>query len=131
MQSLADEAPVYVLEGEEKAYNTSKNDYNSINVQEVFDQLLTHPTIASKHYLYEQYDQQVGANTIIKPGLQSSVVRVEGTQKRLLLPLMAKHVMSLINHMKVENGSGRSLSQFNCCWCHATCNDRLLKLWFS
>jgi phosphoribosylformylglycinamidine (FGAM) synthase-like enzyme len=43
--------------------------------------LLIHPTIASKHYLYEQYDQQVGANTIIKPGLQSSVVRVEGTNK--------------------------------------------------
>ena len=31
--------------------------------------------------MYEQYDQQVGANTIIKPGLQSSVVRVEGTNK--------------------------------------------------
>jgi phosphoribosylformylglycinamidine (FGAM) synthase-like enzyme len=41
------------------------------------------PTIASKHYLYEQYDQQVGANTIIKPGLQSSVVRVEGTNKAI------------------------------------------------
>ena len=41
---------------------------------------LRHPTIASKHYLYDQYDQQVGANTIIKPGLQASVVRVEGTK---------------------------------------------------
>ena len=38
----------------------------------------------SKHYLYEQYDQQVGANTIIKPGLQSSVVRVEGTNKAVV-----------------------------------------------
>ena len=28
-------------------------------------------------------DQQVGANTIIKPGLQSSVVRVEGTNKAI------------------------------------------------
>ncbi|MDU3186001.1 MAG: phosphoribosylformylglycinamidine synthase subunit PurL, partial [Staphylococcus epidermidis] len=45
--------------------------------------LLQHPTIASKHHLYEQYDQQVGANTIIKPGLQASVVRVEGTQKAI------------------------------------------------
>ena len=81
VQSLADEAPVYVLEGEVKEYNTSKNDYSSINVEETFKKLLIHPTIASKHYLYEQYDQQVGANTIIKPGLQSSVVRVEGTNK--------------------------------------------------
>lgn len=81
VQSLADEAPVYVLEGEVKEYNTSKNDYSSINVEETFKKLLIHPTIASKRYLYEQYDQQVGANTIIKPGLQSSVVRVEGTNK--------------------------------------------------
>lgn len=81
VDALADEAPVYILEGEEKEYNTSKNDYSEINVQDVFKKLLKHPTIASKHYLYEQYDQQVGANTIIKPGLQSSVVRVEGTNK--------------------------------------------------
>ncbi|PTE69822.1 phosphoribosylformylglycinamidine synthase subunit PurL [Staphylococcus devriesei] len=83
VQSLADEAPVYVLEGEDKEYNTSKNDYSTIDVQDVFEKLLVHPTIASKHYLYEQYDQQVGANTIIKPGLQSSVVRVEGTNKAI------------------------------------------------
>lgn len=83
VDALADEAPVYILEGEEKAYNTSKNDYSEINVQDVFKKLLKHPTIASKHYLYEQYDQQVGANTIIKPGLQSSVVRVEGTNKAI------------------------------------------------
>ena len=83
VDALADEAPVYILEGEEKEYNTSKNDYSEINVQDVFKELLKHPTIASKHYLYEQYDQQVGANTIIKPGLQSSVVRVEGTNKAI------------------------------------------------
>lgn len=83
VDALADEAPVYILEGEEKEYNTSKNDYSEINVQDVFKKLLKHPTIASKHYLYEQYDQQVSANTIIKPGLQSSVVRVEGTNKAI------------------------------------------------
>ena len=41
-----------------------------IDVKDTFFKLLKHPTIASKHYLYDQYDQQVGANTIIKPGLQ-------------------------------------------------------------
>ncbi|MCZ2499955.1 phosphoribosylformylglycinamidine synthase II, partial [Xylophilus sp. Kf1] len=29
VQPLADEAPVYILEGEEKEYNTSKNDYSN------------------------------------------------------------------------------------------------------
>lgn len=83
VQPLSDEAPVYVLEGEDKEYNTSKNDYSNIDVRDVFSKLLKHPTIASKRYLYEQYDQQVGANTIVKPGLQSSVVRVEGTNKAI------------------------------------------------
>ena len=83
VEPLADEAPVYILEGEHKDYNTSTNDYSDIDVDEVFNKLIEHPTIASKHYLYEQYDQQVGANTIVKPGLQSSVVRVEGTSKAI------------------------------------------------
>lgn len=81
VQPLSDEAPVYVLEGTSPEYNETKNDYSSVDVESVFDQLLQHPTIASKRYLYEQYDQQVGANTIVKPGLQASVVRVEGTDK--------------------------------------------------
>ncbi len=83
VQPLSDEAPVYVLEGEEKEYNTSKNDYSQIDVESTFNQLLNHPTIASKKHLYEQYDQQVGANTIVKPGLQASAVRVEGTNKAI------------------------------------------------
>ncbi|MEJ7331577.1 phosphoribosylformylglycinamidine synthase II, partial [Staphylococcus epidermidis] len=44
VDALADEAPVYILEGEEKEYNTSKNDYSEINVQDVFKKLLKHPT---------------------------------------------------------------------------------------
>ncbi|CAL27602.1 phosphoribosylformylglycinamidine synthase subunit PurL [Staphylococcus carnosus] len=83
VEPLADEAPVYILEGEEKAHNTSKNDYSNVDVNDVFKKLLAHPTIASKRYLYEQYDQQVGANTVVKPGLQASVVRVEGTNKAI------------------------------------------------
>ncbi|MGD6772114.1 phosphoribosylformylglycinamidine synthase subunit PurL [Staphylococcus simulans] len=83
VQPLADESPVYILEGEAKEYNTSKNDYSNVDVKDVFHKLLAHPTIASKRYLYEQYDQQVGANTVVKSGLQASVVRVEGTNKAI------------------------------------------------
>lgn len=83
VQPLADESPVYILEGEAKEYNTSKNDYSNVDVKDVFHKLLAHPTIASKRYLYEQYDQQVGANTVVKSGLQASVVLVEGTNKAI------------------------------------------------
>ncbi|QLK85708.1 phosphoribosylformylglycinamidine synthase subunit PurL [Staphylococcus sp. 17KM0847] len=81
VKPLDHEAPVYVLEGESLQHDQPKNNYDAIDVEDVFDRLLTHPTIASKQYLYSQYDQQVGANTIVKPGLQASVVRVEGTNK--------------------------------------------------
>ncbi|WP_341776295.1 phosphoribosylformylglycinamidine synthase subunit PurL [Staphylococcus hyicus] len=81
VEPLADEAPVYILEGEKPEYTPETRDYANIDADDVFTKLLTHPTIASKQYLYSQYDQQVGANTIVKPGLQASVVRVEGTNK--------------------------------------------------
>lgn len=81
VEPLADEAPVYILEGEKPNYTPETRDYSKIDEDEVFNKLLVHPTIASKRYLYSQYDQQVGANTIVKPGLQASVVRVEGTNK--------------------------------------------------
>lgn len=81
VEPLADEAPVYILEGEKPNYTPEARDYSKIDADEVFNKLLVHPTIASKRYLYSQYDQQVGANTIVKPGLQASVVRVEGTNK--------------------------------------------------
>ncbi|WP_432371571.1 phosphoribosylformylglycinamidine synthase subunit PurL [Staphylococcus chromogenes] len=81
VEPLADEAPVYILEGEKPNYTPESRDYSKIDADEVFNKLLVHPTIASKRYLYSQYDQQVGANTIVKPGLQASVVRVEGTNK--------------------------------------------------
>lgn len=81
VEPLADEAPVYILEGEKPNYTPETRDYSKIDADEVFNKLLVHPTTASKRYLYSQYDQQVGANTIVKPGLQASVVRVEGTNK--------------------------------------------------
>ncbi|MEB6196156.1 phosphoribosylformylglycinamidine synthase subunit PurL [Mammaliicoccus sciuri] len=83
VEPLADEAPVYILEGEAKEFKHNDNQYDEINVEEVFQKLINHPTIASKHYAYDQYDQQVGANTIIKPGISAGVVRVEGTNKAI------------------------------------------------
>ncbi|WJP98512.1 phosphoribosylformylglycinamidine synthase subunit PurL [Macrococcus bovicus] len=83
VQPLSDEAPVYVLEGKAADYQAVDHDYSRIDAQDVFDRLLKHPTLASKTWAYSQYDQQVGANTIIKPGLSAGVTRVEGTTKAI------------------------------------------------
>ncbi|WP_374646114.1 phosphoribosylformylglycinamidine synthase subunit PurL [Tabrizicola sp.] len=45
--------------------------------------LIGSPTYAHKAWVYEQYDSQVGADTLVTPGLPAGVVRVHGTQKAL------------------------------------------------
>lgn len=83
VQPLSDEAPVYVLEGKAAEFADVDHNYDNIDAKDVFTRLLNHPTIASKTWAYSQYDQQVGANTIIKPGLSAGVTRVKGTKKAI------------------------------------------------
>lgn len=45
--------------------------------------LIGSPNYARKAWVWEQYDTQVGGDTIRKPGLGAGVVRVHGTQKAL------------------------------------------------
>ncbi len=45
--------------------------------------LIGSPTYARKHWVWEQYDAQVGADTLVTPGLPAGVVRVHGTTKAL------------------------------------------------
>ncbi len=47
--------------------------------------LLARPNIASKRWVYEQYDHLVGANTIIRPGGDAAVVRIPGTHTGIAL----------------------------------------------
>ncbi|WP_300518330.1 phosphoribosylformylglycinamidine synthase subunit PurL [Aliiroseovarius sp.] len=43
--------------------------------------LLSSPNYASKHWVYEQYDHMVMADTVRAPGLGAGIVRVHGTDK--------------------------------------------------
>ncbi|NHB76819.1 phosphoribosylformylglycinamidine synthase subunit PurL [Rhodobacter calidifons] len=45
--------------------------------------LIGSPSHAHKGWVYEQYDSQVGADTLVTPGLPAGVVRVHGTGKAL------------------------------------------------
>jgi phosphoribosylformylglycinamidine synthase len=40
---------------------------NAASVQDALPRLLSHPTIASKHWIIRQYDHEVQGNTLIKP----------------------------------------------------------------
>ncbi|MEL7216168.1 MAG: phosphoribosylformylglycinamidine synthase subunit PurL, partial [Pseudomonadota bacterium] len=45
--------------------------------------LLASPNLGSKAWVWEQYDSQVGADTVLTPGSDAGVVRVHGTEKLL------------------------------------------------
>jgi phosphoribosylformylglycinamidine synthase subunit PurL len=47
--------------------------------------LLASPTIASKKWIYRQYDHMVRTNTINMPGLGAGVVRIKGTDRALAM----------------------------------------------
>jgi len=46
-------------------------------------QLLTSPTIASKRWVYRQYDTTVRTNTMIAPGGDAAVIRVRGSNRAI------------------------------------------------
>jgi len=48
-------------------------------------QLLGSPNIASKEWIYRQYDHLVRTNTVVAPGADAAVIRVKGTEKGLAL----------------------------------------------
>lgn len=56
------------------------------NLTENFLRLLASPAIASKRWIFQQYDHMVQTNTLLVPGAaDAAVVRVKGTQRALAL----------------------------------------------
>jgi phosphoribosylformylglycinamidine synthase II len=47
--------------------------------------LMASPDLASRRWIWEQYDQKVGADTLQPPGGDAAVVRVHGTRKALAI----------------------------------------------
>ena len=47
--------------------------------------LMGSPALASRRWVWEQYDQSVGANTVQRPGGDAAVVRVHGSKKALAI----------------------------------------------
>ncbi len=85
-QRLIDECPVYTPEArEDEAIARLRTEGPAPRSPlpapaEVLLQLLDHPPIASKHWVYEQYDSTVQAGTVIGPGGDAGVIRVRDAQ---------------------------------------------------
>jgi phosphoribosylformylglycinamidine synthase len=56
-------------------------------LSEVLKKLLSSPNIASKHWVYEQYDTMVRTNTAVLPGADAAVIRVKETRRAIAMCL--------------------------------------------
>ena len=89
---LADEAPCYerpyISQDEYKAWAGVKPLEDvpaSTDIAADLLKLMASPNLASRRWIWEQYDSQVGADTIQRPGGDAAVVRVHGTKKALAI----------------------------------------------
>jgi phosphoribosylformylglycinamidine synthase subunit PurL len=89
---LADDAPLYdrpyMSQDEYKAWAQVRplgDIPESTDIGADLLKLMASPDIASRRWIWEQYDHMVGADTVQRPGGDAAVVRVHGTQKGLAM----------------------------------------------
>jgi phosphoribosylformylglycinamidine synthase II len=80
---LADDAPLYHREATEPKYLAAVRAFTLEGIDDLDDptaalgKLLKWPTIASKNWVYRQYDHMVRANTMVNPGSDAAVIRIK------------------------------------------------------
>lgn len=90
-KALADDGPRYERPYSPPAYQDMLTNLNYDAIPDVKDAnaallaLLESPTIASKRWVYEQYDHMVRTNTMVRPGSDAAVVRIKGTNKAVAM----------------------------------------------
>ena len=82
---LANDAPIYEREvvGNSAAPELRIDDIPTADLHESLTRLLAHPTIASKNWVYRQYDHTVRAGTVVPPGSDAAVFYVREADKYL------------------------------------------------
>jgi len=89
--ALVDECPVYNKPSEVPAYYIANEKVDTLRYEEVTDlggalrTVLGSPTVASKAWVYNQYDYMVRTSTAVRPGSDAAVVTIHGTRKGLAM----------------------------------------------
>ncbi|TKB61708.1 MAG: phosphoribosylformylglycinamidine synthase subunit PurL [Nitrospira sp.] len=102
-KSLADDGPRYERPYQPPAYQDMLTNLNYDVLPDVKDAnvallaLLESPTIASKRWVYEQYDHMVRTNTTVRPGSDAAVVRIKGTNKAVAMTVDCNSRYCLLN----------------------------------
>ncbi|OIJ18643.1 phosphoribosylformylglycinamidine synthase II [Anaerobacillus alkalidiazotrophicus] len=90
VDALAEDAPVYHKPSREPEYFQKFQQQEEVvpkvnDVKETLLSLLAQPTIASKEWVYDQYDYMVRTNTVVSPGSDAAVLRIRDTNKALAM----------------------------------------------
>jgi len=91
VKALVDDCPVYRQRSEEPAYYRAFASVDTTAFEEIKDltgalkKVLASPNVASKEWVYSQYDYMVRTNTVVRPGSDAAVVQVPGTRKALAM----------------------------------------------
>lgn len=89
--ALVDECPIYNKPSTVPAYYEQNATVDTLRYAEVSDlgtaleQVLSSPTVASKAWVYNQYDYMVRTSTAVAPGSDAAVVTIRGTRKALAM----------------------------------------------
>jgi phosphoribosylformylglycinamidine synthase subunit PurL len=95
---IANESPVYVREASPPAYLNQVRSFRLNGLPDVQDPvpilktLLAQPTIASKNWVYRQYDHMVRSNSVVCPGSDAAVLRIKADS----LPPLAAELKSRV-----------------------------------
>ncbi|MCS7463753.1 phosphoribosylformylglycinamidine synthase subunit PurL [Paenibacillus doosanensis] len=87
--ALVDECPVYNKPSAVPAYYVENGSIDTTRYPEVTDlndaleKVLASPSVASKEWVYNQYDYMVRTSTAVRPGSDAAVVTIHGTRKAL------------------------------------------------
>ncbi len=87
---ISNESPVYHREDkapegfDTRAYGKPSWS-EQLDIKDTLLELLSHPNVASKAWIHEQYDTMVQTNTVVGPGAGAAVLRVNGSEKLLAI----------------------------------------------
>lgn len=118
--SLTDDAPVYQREAREPSYLAAIRSWKTedqpepdlTEIRDALPTLLAHPNLASKAWVYTQYDYHVRHGTIVEPGADAGVFRVktDGEDRYLAIANDGNHRFGYLNPYR-----GAVLAIAECC----------------
>ena len=112
-RKIADESPVYQREAVEPAYiaevkafrldgipdtTYATHSSNESHVSYALKKLLAFPSIASKNWVYRQYDHQVRDGSVVLPGSDAAVIRIKTDS----LPVMSAELAAKVGDPTVS-----------------------------